>query len=103
MSNLNLERVYDEHLLWRTNNYLICTSGTDDFGYELVNKNTNRVEAYADTETQSLMLLMSLEESYVEIMADPEREYRIRRQRMQGVSEQSERVIGNTKQNQMKH
>jgi len=64
--------------LWSTENYHIVV-GKDNFGYEIINTQTQAVELISDQEPQTVMAMMWLQESYDEVMGDPEREFKVRK------------------------
>jgi hypothetical protein len=75
----------DNGELWATTNYFIRV-GADNFGYEIVNTSTNAIEMVVEQEPQGVMAMMWLEEAYVEVMTDPEREFKVRKTRNQARS-----------------
>ena len=55
-------------------------------GYALINRNTDAIEGYVDQEPPAVMTLLMLQEAYDDVMGDPEREYKVRKQQRAAVS-----------------
>ena len=68
--------------LWHTDNYELRPNA-DNFGYQIININTGVNEMMVDSEPQAIMAMMWMEEQYQEVMLDPEREFKVRRQNRQ--------------------
>ena len=64
--------------LWDTYNYELEV-GEANYGYNIVNKQTYVTEMVVDTEPQAVMAMMWLQHQYEEVMADPEREFKVRK------------------------
>ena len=77
---MTLNKVYAGNVFWATEDYEL-RAGCDpsDFGYMIVNKNTEVTEMMIDAEPQALMAMMWMQEQYEEVMHDPEREFKVRR------------------------
>jgi len=64
--------------LWATDDYHLV-SGESNYGYNIINSGTEVTEMVVDTEPQAVMAMMWLQHQYEEVMADPEREFKVRK------------------------
>ena len=68
------------HIYW-TDNYAVVTA-PDLAGYHIVNRDTEQAESFVETMPQAVMTLMWMQENYEEILGDPEREFKLRKDKM---------------------
>jgi len=80
MMTMTLNKVYDADVLWATLNFQVKLT-EDRIGYHIINVNTGVIEMFLDQEGAAVIAIQSLEDAYSEIMADPEREFKLRKER----------------------
>ena len=80
----DLNKIYNGDELWETKDYLVTVSVQTGSGYDIRNKNTGAVEGYVDQEPAAIMSALYLQDAYDEVMDDPVREYKLRKQRQDG-------------------
>ena len=71
MSSLNKGNPeVDGNVVWYTDNFVVQV-GDDEMGYVLRNKDTFSIELMVEQETQAVIAIQQLQQSYEEIMKDP--------------------------------
>lgn len=65
-------------LLWETDDFAV-ELGLEDVGYQIRNRNTQAIETFCENETSAVLTALWLQESYDEVMGDPEKEYERRK------------------------
>ena len=81
---MDLNKIYNGDLLWETDDYRLMVESTTGQGYSIVNKHTAAVEGFVDQEPAGVLSMLYLQEAYEEVMPDPLREYKLRKQRQAG-------------------
>lgn len=76
----DLNKIYNGDLLWASESYEVRIA-PDNVGYHIINVNTGAVEGFVDQEPAAVMSMLYLQDAYDEVMQDPEREYKVRKQR----------------------
>lgn len=76
---MGLNRISDEPpTLWQTEDFAV-ELGVEDVGYQIRNRNTQAIETFCENETSAVLTALWLQESYDEVMGDPEQEYERRK------------------------
>jgi len=88
---------FDETTLWVTDAYELVVNYTPPRntakGYLIINRETGQVEMEIDQEPQAIMAMIWLQEQYEEIMPDPMREYKVRKQGASQTTNMLERAL----------
>ncbi len=79
-SNLSKGVGEDDYMLWMTDDYAVVVA-SGPAGYDIVNRNTGQIEAFVEQMTQAVISVLWMQDNYEEIMADPVREFTIRKER----------------------
>ena len=69
----------EDQVLWETSDYIITPCPEMTTLYEIVNRNTGQVEMQVETEPESVIGMLYLQDRYDEIMKDPIREFKLRK------------------------
>ena len=77
-----LNKGYSEETgFWYSNNYCVMAA-SGEAGYDIVNRDTGQVEAFVEQEPAAIITMLYLQDAYDEVMRDPEREFKLRKDRM---------------------
>jgi hypothetical protein len=70
-------------VLWQTNDYFLACAPENIAGYEVINYATGQVEMVVETEPEAIIGMLYLQDRFDEIMVDPVREYKVRKNKQQ--------------------